>query len=211
MMKWQTIIIAALLAIGLAVACKPEYLPTENITIQNSIEPWGETADCNLTLYANTTQLQSGWMIRNGLAYNYTAGVLPIGVYHSDIICNLTALGHNNTYIGDCSFIVAREVDDKMLAIGLLLLGTIAILGYFSRNADDPNIKAILTFAVLILMVGINFIAYLTTIDLGLSVEIQKLVFVCFAIFTLIFTIMFIYTLYKFIKQVMERTAEAKI
>jgi hypothetical protein len=122
-MKWQLIIIMALLAINLAMACKDVYYADENVTIIDHVLAMYDGADCNISIH-DTGYIQNGTMQSNGTVYTYYAGYLPAGIYGSDISCNVS--GTNLT--GECKFEV-RERDEMIIAflVGIFIL-TAALL-----------------------------------------------------------------------------------
>jgi hypothetical protein len=125
-----------LLALALipgSLACKEVYLPSEDVIIEDVIEYLGDGADCNISLYSNNTQLQDKQMLRFGLAYTYTFGQLPEGVYMSNIECNLS----NSTFLGQCNFIVEGDrMSGWVLGIGVVLLGVIGLLFFLAEKFD---------------------------------------------------------------------------
>ena len=125
MKKWIIIIIMVLLGMNLAYSCKELYNPNENVIITDIIESYGEGAFCNLSIYHNDTFILSTEMERNGLAYNYSAGVLSKGTYKSNIECNLS----NSTFLGECNFII--EGEDDMAGLAIMMFTLLIPLGLF--------------------------------------------------------------------------------
>ena len=65
-------------------------------------------------------------MQRNGLAYNYTAGMLPAGIYTAGIDCNYTINSTvTNLFPGECKFTV-KDGDDMIIGF---LFGIIVLTG----------------------------------------------------------------------------------
>jgi hypothetical protein len=136
----KLILLLALLLIPVAFACKPLYLPTEDVIIVDGIVTAGYGADCNCSLYVDNVQTNSLIMNRTGLAYVADFGVLPENVYVANIECNLT----NITFVGQCKFIVGEDdtlsfLEGNTMNIGniffiIQLLGLLAIFGYNLYN-----------------------------------------------------------------------------
>ena len=126
------LIIALLLIIPIVTPCEVDYHKNKNVTIFDAIETNGENASCNLTLYYDNTFNQSGWMVQNGLAYEYEAGVLSNGTYIANIECNAS----NNLFLGECKFIVEATEDMAGVAIMMFVLTIgvgLFILPFFKR------------------------------------------------------------------------------
>ena len=132
-MKSGILIFILLLLSSTAIACKDNYLPNENVLIQDTIEPVGEGADCNITLYKNNTLVINSAMLNSGLSYRYEAGILPEGAYISNLACTL----NGTLFSGECDFTVGEE--NTMVAqvlIAFALLGVFGILLWVAERFE---------------------------------------------------------------------------
>lgn len=125
-----------------SLACKPNYEVYEPVVISDVIEPSGEGATCNLSLYHGLVFNQSGIMNVSGLAYTYNASVLEKGTYSASIICDKSG----TEYKGECKFKVGED-DTMFFGILMLLpmiLGIFLIIGATSLGEDHNVFKIFL-------------------------------------------------------------------
>ena len=131
MKKLIIIILIGLVLVSSAYACKRTYETNEQVIIEDEMEAEGLGADCNISIYANNTLVQSAWMVRDGYAYNYSAGTLQPDQYVAGIQCNLS----NSTFKGECKFIV--EGDENMyIALTFIVIGAIGFLLILGSRFD---------------------------------------------------------------------------
>ena len=146
MAKWKltTITILFLITINLALACKQVYNPAEDIIILDTIEKSGLNADCNITIYKNTSLVKTDWMTKKDLIYTYNAGKLKPGVYTAGILCNNTP----TQFLGECKFKVEQE--DKMIIAAIIILpmilGIIFLVGGATLDPKDHAALKIFLF-----------------------------------------------------------------
>ena len=145
MRKWKPIIlITFLILINITIACKQVYNPAEDVIILDVIEEDGSGADCNISIYGNTSLTQNGVMNNNGLVYSYDAGKLEVGMYSAAITCNKS----DSTYLGECKFKV--EYEDKMIIAAIIvlpmILGIIFLVGGATLDAEHHAALKIFLF-----------------------------------------------------------------
>lgn len=134
-MKWQLIMLAVL-AIQIASACKEVYSTNENITITDQVLAADEGAECNISLYNETTALYNATMDRNGLVYTHYAGYLAAGIYGASIECDTGATG-------ECKFEV-KEGENMVLGVIILLpliIAALLLYGAMNMGEDHTVIK----------------------------------------------------------------------
>lgn len=124
-------------------ACKESYKPNENVNIFDIIEGYGESANCNISLYNYSYNFYSNLtMQQEGLKYNYSFGTnLSLGEYRATIECQKEASPNcTDVYLGECNFVVEGEYEMASLAV-VLFVGAITLALFivgvkhdFSRN-----------------------------------------------------------------------------
>jgi hypothetical protein len=205
-MKWQTLLIAAILSIAIAQACKNTYIVGEKVLIIDKVMLGDEGADCNISIYSNVSLINDS-MVRSGLVYSYTAQNLSVGVYGAAINCtgNLT---------GECKFEVKRDTTgdaDMMMAIAVILISSVAVLGYFARSSTDEFMKSLLSNVALIMGVGLVWIGYFLSVDMGIADGIQRLIFIIAIIFSMLFTFILFYTVITYMLDRMKQLKDMKM
>jgi len=219
MAKWKIIIITFLVLmflINISLGCKDTYTIDEYVIISDLIEPGGEGATCNITIYNELVFNQSGLMTRNGVAYEYNASRLSKGIYSAFINCNITSVENVVTlYEGECKFEVIYG-DKMIIAVIILLpmlLGIIFLIG--AVTLDNEQHKAMKIFLYLLSMVP-----FFTSMHFGLLAivkfynfpELQELIgsttYWVAIIFGLLITYFIIYLFTKMIHQAAQKKNE---
>lgn len=126
-----------LFIINLTLACKETYTQYEDIEIVDIIEPYGEDAVCNITVYQDNginTILENGLMTQgagaNSLLYNYSVSELSSGIYGASIICDKD----NSTFLSECKFNVESEGEKMYIAMAIIISVVIGILLYLGHE-----------------------------------------------------------------------------
>jgi len=143
MRKWLMLMITLLALVPYILACKESYGLNEEVIIEYIIETIGNGADCNISLYRNNTLLNNTEMLRHGLSYQLSIGILPQGGYMSNIECNLT----NATFLGQCNFVVESSGDKMIFAAIILLpmlLGILFLIGAATLAKQHAPLRIVL-------------------------------------------------------------------
>lgn len=175
MKKIIRILVMILLLSTSVYACKDQYLPNEEVIIEDTIVDFAFGADCNITIYNNMSVVSSGNMTRNGLDYIYQAGILPRGGYVGSIVCNLSTV----YYYENCNFIV-EEGYRMYLALSILMLGGLGFFFYIGYKLQTMyfgqiNIRPLKWMMFVLggwLLVGILNIAVVGSVGLGIDTTI---------------------------------------
>lgn len=207
MIKWNKtliLILTFLVLIHSSISCKPTYSINQNVTIIDVIVETGEGAACNITTFNRSMSLVNhSEMDMTGRAYHVNLGILPRGIYTSDISCVLGS----NIYLGECKFKVGDEFTMWDLAMIIGILGTVLLFAFlavfFHSKAKDSSVKSLMKDAfwfkvseffslmlIFVMLLILNNTSRLLAVDNGATEGIISMfnnVHLILMIFTIIF------------------------
>lgn len=103
------------------------------------------------------------------------------------------------------------DTNGSYYGIALILLGSIAILAYFSRRTEDDIIKGLLSMTTMFLLVVLVNISRLIAIHTGTSQSVVTAIWTIVLTFMLISMFMIFYIGYKLVVLILTKLSKAKI
>lgn len=201
MKKIIMFVLACLVCMNIAMACKQSYIIGEEVIIEDAIETAGNGSDCMLYLIYNNTLIQIGWMAKNDIIYNYSAGSnLSIGAYVANMECNIS----NSSFLGECKFVVERD-NTMYTAIAVSIFALIAIVAYLGLKSEDSNLRLLLPMVALLTLIGGINAARVIAVDNNASDNLIGTIWVIQWTVMILGMIMIFYIMMKLVVAVIER------
>jgi len=132
MKKWIILIVVMLMFASQSYAWKDSFNVGEEVIIEDTIETAGLSQVCNITIYQNSTLIQTANMTRNGLAYSYNAGIAGTDLEEDYYVCAIECTPAANPFLGECNFVVEGRM--TIFFILLFLVSIVIAAGFINHN-----------------------------------------------------------------------------
>lgn len=209
-MKKLLCLLVFLVLIATGLACQENYLPTNNVTILDVIEPAGINSSCAINIYNSTGIVQTGNMSQTNLLYSYDAGMLPNGLYSASIVCTQNV----TQFVGECKFTVSAGDDNMLLGAIVLLPMLLAFLMIVGAVTLDNEKHAALKIGLFLLsmlpfIVSVNYGVIALNYLYTMPALIENMSGTVFWFALIFFVLLFYFMIYAFYA-IMEHIAQKK-